>query len=153
MSLQVKGMQELVDYFDKIGNTKAPKKALKKASEHVREVEVDVLTTRHTEYATGKGAKELKSGKIRTKKKRSFVEIGIKDKISNWENAKGAYFNHYGFYHNAWRKDGTAKNRKAGKFSPRYIAGSRWMDEAFDKSKDKAYKIMEEELLKEFNNK
>ena len=66
---------------------------------------------------------------------------------------QNAYFNHYGFYHNAWRKDGTAKNRKSGKFSPRYIAGSRWMDEAFDKSKDKAYRIMEEELLKEFNKK
>ena len=28
MSVQVKGMQELIDYYDKIGDKKTPKKAL-----------------------------------------------------------------------------------------------------------------------------
>ena len=82
-------MQDLIDHFEKIANTKAPREALKKAGEHVREVEVEVLTKRHVEYATGNGAQELKAGKVRSRKRRPYIEIGIKDKLSNWENAKG----------------------------------------------------------------
>lgn len=61
------------------------------------------------------------------------------------------YFNHYGFYHNGWSKNGTAKNRKKNGVRGKYIAGSRWMDKAFDESKEQAYAILTEGLLEEFD--
>lgn len=151
MSLQVKGMQDLIDYFDKIQNTRAPKKALRKAGDHVLEVERKVATREHHTYATGQGAKELKRSAIRSYKKQDFVDIGIKNKDVDWSKVKGLYFNHYGFYHNGWSKKGTAKNRKKNGVRGKYIAGSRWMDKAFDESKEQAYAILTEGLLEELN--
>lgn len=151
MSLQVKGMQDLIDYFDKIQNTRAPKKALRKAGDHVLDVEKKVATREHRTYATGQGAQELKRSAIRSYKKQDFVDIGIKNKDVDWQKAKGLYFNHYGFYHNGWSKKGTAKNRKKNGVRGKYIAGSRWMDKAFDESKEQAYAILTEGLLEELN--
>lgn len=153
MSVNVKGIQELIDYFDKIGNTTVPKKALKKAGEHVRKVEVEVAKSSHSKYSrknSESGYNHLKSFPPRIKKGKGFVDIGLKDKggKSNWSSIKGLYFNHYGFYHNGWHKDGTAENRiKNGVKRGKYIAGSRWMDNAYEKSSNKAYELLEEGLL------
>lgn len=151
MSLQVKGMQDLIDYFEKIQNTRAPKKALRKAGDHVLEVEKKVARREHRKYATGQGAEELKRSSIRRYKKQDFIDVGIKDGKSDWEKIKGLYFNHYGFYHNGWSKNGTAENRKKNGVRGKYIAGSRWMDKAFDESKEQAYAILTDGLLEEFN--
>ena len=152
MSVEVKGIQELIDYFDKIGNKKVPKKALKKAGEHVKKVEKEVAESTHRRYSRNNsqsGAKHLKSFPPRMRKGKGFVDIGLKEKGgSNWDNIRGLYFNHYGFYHNGWHKEGTAENRiKHGKQKGKYIAGSRWMDTAYDKSANKAYELLEEGLL------
>ena len=152
MSVEVKGIQELIDYFDKIGNQKVPKKALKKAGEHVRKVEKEVAESTHRRYSRKNGesgANHLKSFPPWIRKGKGFVDIGLKEKgSSNWDNIRGLYFNHYGFYHNGWHKDGTAKNRqKHGVQKGKYIAGSRWMDTAYDKSSSKAYELLEEGLL------
>ena len=152
MSVEVKGIQELIDYFDKIGNKKVPKKALKKAGEHVKKVEKEVAESTHRRYSRNNsqsGAKHLKSFPPRMRKGKGFVDIGLKEKGgSNWDNIRGLYFNHYGFYHNGWHKEGTAENRiKHGKKKGKYIAGSRWMDTAYDKSANKAYELLEEGLL------
>nr|DAW54702.1 MAG TPA: hypothetical protein [Caudoviricetes sp.] len=143
-------MQELIDYFEKIGNSKAPKKGLRKAGDHVLKVEKDVANNIHYKYATGAGVDQLKRSKVRSYKKKAFIDVGLKGKMSDWEKAKGLYFNHYGFFHNGWHKDGTAKNRKKTGIDGKYITGSRWMDKAFDKSKEKAYEILKDEMLKEF---
>lgn len=152
MSVKVEGIQELIDYFDKIGNKKVPKKALKKAGEYVRKVEVEVAKSTHSRYSrkdANSGANHIKSFPPRIRKGKGFVDIGLKDKgkESNWNAIRGLYFNHYGFYHNGWQTEGTAKNRiKHGK-KGKYIAGSRWMDNAYDKSAEGAYEELEKGLL------
>lgn len=152
MSVDIKGVQELIDYFDKIGNKSVPKKALKKAGEHVRKVEIEVAKSKHWEYSRkngSSGANHLKSFPPRVRKGKGYVDIGLKEKGgTNWDNVRGLYFNHYGFYHNGWHKEGTAENRiKNGQKKGKYIAGSRWMDSAYDKSSKKAYELLEEGLL------
>lgn len=153
MSVDVKGVQELIDYFDKIGNKSVPKKALKKAGEHVRKVEVEVAKSRHREYSRNNaesGVNHLKSFPPRIRKGKGYIDIGLKDKgkKSNWDSIRGLYFNHYGFYHNGWHKEGTAENRiKKGQKKGKYIAGSRWMDTAYEKSSERAYELLEEGLL------
>ena len=151
MSVDVKGIQELIDYFDKIGNKSVPKKALKKAGNHVREVEKRVAKSRHDKYSRRNGesgVNHLKSFPPRIRKNKGFIDIGLKDTKAPWDSIKGLYFNHYGFYHNGWHKDGTAENRiKNGTKKGKYIAGSRWMDSAYEESREKAYELLEEGLL------
>ena len=152
MTVQVKGMQELIDYFDKIGNKKVPKKALRKAGDYVLKVEKDVAQQKHHKYSrnnANSGKNHLKKFPPRIRKNQGFVDIGLKEKGSTeWDNIKGLYFNHYGFYHNGWHKEGTRKNRlKEGKPIGKYIAGTRWMDVAYDKSEKKALELLEEGLM------
>lgn len=147
MSIEVKGIQQLIDYFDKIGNQKVPKKALDQAGKHVLKVEKEVAQSTHNKYTRHVGYNNLKSFPPRVRKGKGTVDIGIKGS-SNWDAVKGLYFNHYGFYHNGWHREHTAKNRiQKGKSSGKYISGSRWMDNAYEKSSSEAYKILERELL------
>lgn len=151
MSVDIKGIQELIDHFDKIGNKGVPKKALRKAGEHVRKVEKEVAESTHRKYSrknSESGANHLKKFPPRMSKGKGFIDIGLREKgKSNWENIRGLYFNHYGFYHNGWQKEGTAENRQKHGKKGKYIAGSRWMDNAYEKSADKAYELLEEGLL------
>lgn len=151
MSVDIKGIQELIDYFDKIGNKSVPKKALRKAGNHVREVEQQVARETHDEYSRKNGASGvnyLKSFPPRMRKNKGYIDIGMKDSKAPWDSIRGLYFNHYGFYHNGWSKEGTAENRiKNGVKKGKYIAGSRWMDTAYEKSSKKAYELLEEGLL------
>ena len=64
MAVNVKGMQELIDHFDKMGNQKVPKKALEQAGEYVRKVEKKVAESTHSKYSRNNsesGAKHLRS--------------------------------------------------------------------------------------------
>ena len=136
MNLQVKGIQELVDYFDKQSKLKIGKKALKKAGLHVLKVERKVARRRHYRYSNKVGYKELKNFPLRNKNGNVLVDIGIKGKKVDWQKIKGIYYNHYGFWHN-----------KTGQ----YVAGSRWMDTAYVESVEGAYKIIAHELTKELD--
>lgn len=152
MSVEVKGIQELIDHFDKICNTSVPKKALKKAGEYVKDVEVKTARSEHREYSRNNsesGINHLKTYTPRIKKGKGYIDVGLKEKggKSSWNNIRGLYFNHYGFYHNGWHSEGTAENRKKNGKKGKYIAGSRWMDTAYDNSSEKAYKLLEEGLL------
>lgn len=152
MSLQVKGAKELVDFFDRKCNIEVPNKALKSAGEKVLDIEKQVAKSTHNKYSTGKGAANIKKFPIRKYQGKTFIDIGLRENnATNWNEVKGLYFNHYGFYHNGYSSKGTRKNRRNEKFRPTYIAGSRWMDTAFEKSKDIAYKTIADEMLKEFS--
>lgn len=150
MSVQVKGMQELIDYYDKIGDKKTPKKALRKAGDHVLKVEKRVAESKHYKYSRrngDSGKNHLKRFPVWTRNNQFFVDIGIKGKENKWKQVRGLYFNHYGFYHNGWHKKNTRKRRLRGEIYPKYIAGTRWMDVAFTQSNKEAYDIFSNELM------
>ena len=148
MSTTIKGMQELIDQLDKMGNSKVPKKALRKASKYVLEVEQETAEQTHDEYSKKVGYKHLRAFPPRMYKGAGFVDVGMKGKKGDWELVKGLYFNHYGFHHNGWHSENNRENRiKKGKSSGKYVAGSRWMDNAFDKSAEHAYELLVEGLL------
>lgn len=142
MSLQIKGLQELIDDFEQQNKVKVSKKALKKAGEYVLGVEKDVVKDRHRTWARPEGINNLKKFPIRSYQGSAFIDIGIKGKKTKnaekrkteWDAVRGLYYNHYGFFHN-----------KTGK----YVAGSRWMDTAYEKSEEQAFKILSNEMLKE----
>lgn len=135
-------MQQLIDDFEQQTKVKVSKNALKKAGEYVLGVEKQVAGGRHNKWARPAGVNNLKKFPIRSYRGSAFIEIGIKGKKTKdaekrkteWDAVRGLYYNHYGFFHN-----------RTGK----YVAGSRWMDTAFDKSEEQAYKILSNEMLKE----
>lgn len=155
MSLETKGFQELIDHLDglaKVGETHG-KQALQEAGDIVRRIEVDVAKHTHKKYSQKVGFNELKKYPIRNGKLGGkYLSVGIKttqtksqkkkdeanvkagkSRPTHWDKVKGLFFNNYGFYHN-----------KTGA----YIAGSNWIDEAFDKSRDEAYEKVREVLEK-----
>ena len=142
MSLQIKGLQELIDDFEHQTKVKVSKNALKKAGEYVLGVEKDVVGGRHDKWARPMGINNLKKFPIRSYRGSAFIDIGIKGKKTKdadkrkteWSAVRGLFYNHYGFFHN-----------KSGQ----YIAGSRWMDVAYEKSEEQAFKILSNEMLKE----
>lgn len=137
MSLQVKGLQEMIDHFEKQTKVKVSKTALKKAGDYVLDVEKNVAGSKHDKWSRGKvGVNNLRKFPIRNYKGSAFIDVGIKGGKSDWGAIRGLYYNHYGFFHN-----------KTGK----YIAGSRWMDTAYDKAEQQALNILSEEMLKELD--
>lgn len=161
MALEVKGMQELVDTLDnmlKVGD-KTSKEALQKAGDYVKDKEVTVAKRVHGRgngkgYSQDIGWKELKRYPVKMGKKGGkFVNIGIRASVSgtqkkkeladakagikratHYDKIKGLWFNHYGFYHN-----------RTGE----YVAGTNWMDSAYDDSVEGAYAIIREQIEKE----
>lgn len=135
-------MQQLIDDFEHQTKVKVSKDALKKAGEYVLGVEKKVVGQEHRRWARPEGINNLKKFPIRSYQGSAFIDIGIKGKKTKdatkrkteWDAVRGLYYNHYGFYHN-----------KTGQ----YVAGSRWMDTAFDKSEKQAFKILSDEMLKE----
>lgn len=142
MSLQIKGLQELIDDFERQSKVKVSKSALKKAGEYVLSVEKDVAGSTHDKWARPAGVNNLKKFPIRSYRGSAFIDVGIKGKRqkdtdkrkTEWDMVRGLFYNHYGFFHN-----------KTGN----YVAGSRWMDKAFEQSENEAYKILSNEMLKE----
>ena len=156
MAVEVKGMQELVDTLDKmlkVGD-KTSKQALQKAGDYVKEKEVAVAKRTHNKYSENVGWQELKRYPVKMGRKGGkFVNIGIRASVSgkqkkkemadakagikratHWDKIKGLWFAHYGFYHNR---------------TGNYIAGSNWMDTAYDDSVEGAYKIIRENIEKD----
>lgn len=156
MSVKVKGLREVNDYFDKISKVgeEPVKRALNKAGEEVRRIEIDVAQRTHCKYSEKIGYNELKKYPIRIGKMGSkYVSVGIRAKAPTgkqkakeqkakangvaratyWDRVKGLWYNNYGFYHN-----------RTGK----YITGSNWIDNAYEESVDKAFETIKDELMK-----
>lgn len=154
--LEVRGMKELLEKLNELSEApeKAGKRALQKAGEHVKDVEVEVAKSEHNEYSQNVGWKELKKYGVKTKKSGSqVIDIGLRGKRTasqkkkdqsnksagvsrptHWDRIKGLWYNNWGFYHN-----------RTGK----YVAGTNWIGKAYEKSSDKAYEIIRAEIIKE----
>lgn len=146
MSIKVNGMQQLINQLDKLGKVgdKHGNTALKSAAEVVRAKEVEVAKRTHSKYSEDVGWKELKAYPIKKGRKYGkIVQVGIKGSESStgangsrttyWDRIKGLWFNNYGFVHN---RSGT------------YIAGTNWIQTAYDESVDEAYAKIREEIEK-----
>lgn len=153
--LEVKGMDELLDQLKKMNDApeKVSKKALQKAGQHVKDVEVEVAKEEHKKYSQDVGWKEIKKYGVRTRRSGSqYVDIGLrgrrtasqkkkdeanklagKSRPTHWDKIKGLWFVNFGFYHN-----------RTGE----YIAGSNWIGKAYEESSEKAYRIIKEEIVK-----
>lgn len=158
VAIKVKGMQELTDTLDmmlKVGD-KTAKSSLAKAGDYVKKKEVSTAKRVHGTgngkgYSEDVGWKEIKRYPVKIGKKGGkFVNIGFRASVSgkqrkkeesdskagvkratHWDKIKGLWFNHYGFYHNR---------------TGQYVAGSQWMDSAFDDSVDGAFRIIREDI-------
>lgn len=154
MAVKVKGMQQMIDDLDKMVKVmdNVSKEALEVAGEIVKDKEVEVAKKEHNEYSEQVGWKEIKRYpvKIGSKRRSKYVNIGIRAQLTSadkkrdeenkkagahrpthWDKIKGLWFNNYGFFHNR---------------TGAYIAGSDWIGQAYDKSVDEAYKVIEEKL-------
>ena len=131
----IEGFDELLNDLERLGDVgkKVGKKAVQNASKIVLEqMKKDAPRSGDNDH----GSESLKVTNIKTYKTGTVVsKTGIDS--SNWEDAKGLYFNHYGFEH--W---------KSGKLIDVHIG---WMDNSFNKVKEEAYKSIEKEVLSEID--
>lgn len=117
MSVKVDGLKQLIDHFDKINDVKSVKKAVKAGGDYILQVEKEVAGRTHRKYSTGKGVNQLKLSSVRSRKKRAFIDAGIKSGKSDWDSVKGLYYNHYGFYHSGWHHTNTRKKKISRRWS------------------------------------
>ena len=138
-TFEVRGMSELIDKLNKYHDSpnRVGNKALREAAEVMLESEKSTLLSMHKkDRATGKGAKSLKVGKVKAYPSGSrFVGVGFtKDMMGEWDDIKGAYMQHYGYY-----------EHRSGK----YMAGSNWLGVAFDKSSNSCYNTIKAVMIAE----
>lgn len=139
--VKIIGMRELIDKLHKMEDVpnKVGNKALKQAGKHMLAIERSTAKSIHKKYATGKGAAALKVGNVKTYGSgNKYVGVGFTKDImgdkSNWDNIKGLYFNHYGFYNVRYNT---------------YVAGSNWLGKAYKSGVDECYSIMKMVILEE----
>lgn len=145
VKLEIKGFDELIDKLHKYHDTpnKVGNKALKEAAEVMLKHEKSTLRSMHSgDRSTGKGAANLKVGKLKTYPSGSkFVGVGFTKEMmgggDNWKNIKGAYFQHYGYY-----------NHRGGK----YVAGSNWLGVAYENGANPSYAIIKNTIIAELNS-
>lgn len=159
MGFKVMGMQELIDSFDKLDDAGKRKTstALKEAGEKVKDIEQEVAIEMHSRYSQEVGWKQIKKFPIKTSRNGTkYINIGLKAKQTKadkekekkaieagdprpteWDKIKGLYYNNYGFYH-----------YKQGK----YVAGSHWIDDAYDKSAPQAYEEIKDILMESIDS-
>ena len=146
-------MKELMKKLEQMqdGNKKALNPALRAGGKIIKKKEVEVVKRENHEYSEEVGWKEIKTFPIRTRKKGSSIDIGIKGRVSKatkrkdkenilanrprptyWDRVRGIYFNNFGFYHN-----------RTGE----YVAGTDWMGKAYKESSDEAYGKIRKTLL------
>lgn len=139
MKCEIVGMEELIEKLHKYHEApnRVGNRALKAAASNMLEHEQQTLRKIHNkDRSTGKGVANLKVGRIKTYSSgNKYVGVGFtKEMLGNWEDIKGAYFNHYGYH-----------NNRGGK----YIAGSNWLGIAFENGSSSSYEIIKATLLAE----
>lgn len=129
---QVEGFDNLIDKLSLLGNAgnKIANKGLKAGAKVIVDQQKRDAPKHRKGPSHGKpmhGADYLKVGNIRTaKSKNKYIQVGITD-AETWHNAKGVYFQHFGFFNH--------RNK-------RYVAGSQWIDNSFKKSKSNAANVL-----------
>lgn len=158
MSLEVKGMIEIIDYLDRTMQQVKQNKPLKDASKYVLTVEVEVATRMHSsersehigvEYLKRFPVKILRNGNrivsigIRGRQTKSSMkqdQINIQNGDSRptyWDKIKGLWFQNYGYVE--WK-------------TGRYYSGSHWIDIAYEESAEEAYRIICEGMSEIWKN-
>lgn len=143
-SFRVEGFEQLTQKLERMGQAgnKIANTALKESGEIIVKQQQKDAPRHPGSPSRGKakhGYEGLQVGKIKTAKasKNKYVQIGINGSgYDYWDTVAGVYFQHHG-YHNHW--------------NGRYYAGSLWMDKTFEKTKDKAAKVMIDHLKKELD--
>ena len=130
-TIKIKGLQDVYNKFEEISkvvNHKDVNKAFNDSAE--------IILAAQKKYApvgkTEQGVKELKIGKPKMYKGFKRIKIGLE--YGNWKygenykdhGARGIWYQHWGY---------TTR-------SGRFIQGSFWMDDAFEKAKPRATQIL-----------
>ena len=129
-TIKIEGLQELFNKFEEVEETVDGRKVNTAFLNSA-----DVLLKAQQKEApkdTRQGLKDLKVGKVKRRKGYKHVKVGLE--YGNWtygstnENhgARGIWYQHWGY------------TTRGGRF----IQGSFWMDDAFEKSQDKAAKTL-----------
>lgn len=136
MSIEISGFDDILKTIDELGEVgnKVGKKGVKKALE----IALPIIKAEapRDEDSSSHGADSLSIGSIKSYKSGSiWGGVGINSK--NWDKTKHLYFHHYGYQH-----------YKNGKFVQPHKG---WMDEAMDKSMQKALSVLEGTLNDEIS--
>ena len=128
--MKIEGLQELFNKFEEVEGTvdggKVNAAFLNSANILLK------AQQQESPKDTGQGLRDLKVGKVKRRKGYKHVKVGLE--YGNWtygstnENhgARGIWYQHWGY------------TTRGGRF----IQGSFWMDDAFEKSRDKAAKTL-----------
>lgn len=137
MAIELSGFDELINDLNNLGNigNKIGKQAVEGASKIIlqqqkKDAPRDADNSKH-----GAEALEVTEIKKYSKSGTTVAKIGISS--DNWEKTDHLYFHHYGY--ELW-KNGQMINTHVG-----------WMDDSFNKCKDKADKAMIDIVQKEID--
>jgi len=149
MQLKLEGMDELLNRLQNISD--APQKVMNKALEEggdiVLKKEKEVAVRIHKSKV---GVTVLKKLKVKKRKngKGSYIDVGLRANATNskssgygnsrkrateWDKARGLWFNNWGFFHN---------------FTGKYVSGSNWIQTAYDEIVEGAHNAIKGEILK-----
>lgn len=137
MALEVKGLDDITRTLENLGKAGdkiavgAVKKSLKQALPKIRQVAPE---------DTGQGKKKLKVTKVKKYRKSVWGGLGI-DR-TNWEAAKGVYFQHYGYENHGWG------DRFKGMRISKHVG---WFDRATQAVEKEVLDTLENTLLSEID--
>ena len=134
MSVQLKGITSLTSKLNKLSNIKA-KNAIEEVAKEVEKglrEEAGKFSKDGSKHIAQVETREYKNGNY-------FVDIGLKNEYSDWENWKHLYFHHYGYNQFFFGKP-------TGKFTNKHQF---WFTNAIDSMEQDTLKKIKKKLREE----
>lgn len=133
MSIEIKGINNLINRINKLSNIEA-----NKAVEVVAKDIEKAIKNKASEFSSHSDA--IKAFEIRKYGNSSYCDIGLKASECNWEDAKGLWFQQWGFYNSGLNFKNT---------HPYVDVHKQWFNEAVESIESDAKKKLKEELKKQ----
>lgn len=138
MSLEIKGINSLMNKLNKLSNIEA-RKAVEDVADsvesHIRN-KASVFSEKESRYIAKCEARDYKSS--------YFIDVGLKNDNDSFENWKGLWFHNWGYLNRIWGKYPSGK----GVFTSPHIL---WFEEAVKDIKGPTLQKMKSNLRKEIN--
>ncbi|NFT93930.1 hypothetical protein FDF86_16495 [Clostridium botulinum] len=128
MSIQIKGINNLINRIGKLSNIETEKAVISVAKDIEKAVKEKASTF-------SDNADEIKAFEPKKFGKSTYIHVGLKSSESDWDKIKGMYFNNYGYH-----------PRGGATFVDSHIM---WFDETVQAKEDEIKAKLKNELKKQ----
>ncbi|OSA88812.1 hypothetical protein [Clostridium sp. ZS2] len=132
MSLQIKGINNLLKKIDNLSKIESEKIVIEVAQDMAKAIQEKASVF-------SENANEIKAFKPRKVGNSTFIDVGLKSSESDWDKIKSLYFQNYGFYNYGWHFKGQL-----------YIDNHKmWFDETVKSKENECKNKLKQELKKQ----